>query len=233
MFLFFISSNFSYSLYFSFLFTLIICGSYCILKDLYLNKDNYKMIKNQKMGYVCSTKSELIMQYKTILPTVLLNSFLIIPLFINIFNKFYYIEYNINNFNIFNSILSLVLGLLLLDFTFYIGQYIMHNKYLYLWSHKKHHEFRFPVGIEALYLHWFDLIFGNIIPLYLPIILLNNHILTLVFWNILTIGSTILIAHSSNNDDFHLIHHMNSKYNYGHGIYMDKLLGSKFMTHQD
>ena len=88
------------------------------------------MIKNQKMGYVCSTKSELIMQYKTILPTVLLNSFLIIPLFINIFNKFYYIEYNINNFNIFNSILSLVLGLLLLDFTFYIGHYIMHNKYL-------------------------------------------------------------------------------------------------------
>ena len=60
-----------------------------------------------------------------------------------------------------------------------------HNKYIYAWSHKKHHEFKYPVGIEALYLHWFDLIFGNILPLFLPILIINNHIYALVFWNIL------------------------------------------------
>ena len=123
----------------------------------------------------------------------------------------------------------LFIGIFMIDFFFYIGHYIMHNKYLYKWSHKKHHEFDYPVGLEALYLHWFDLIFGNIIPLYLPILILNNHIYTLLLWTIFTISSTVLVAHSSFNDKFYLNHHIYRTLNYGHGTYMDRIFKTEII----
>ena len=49
----------------------------------------------------------------------------------------------------------------------------------------------------ALYLHWFYLCFGDILPLYLPIFIFKSHLYTIVLWNILNINiGKVLNAHS-------------------------------------
>ena len=214
--------EFPLELYLTFLLTLLLSSCYCAVIDL--------MYNNKKINDKIITQKELLYQYKKILPIVSINCFIIIPIFLYTSTYIYEIEYSYNKFNILSTLASLFVGIFMIDFFFYIGHFIMHNKYLYKWSHKIHHEFAYPVGLEALYLHWFDLIFGNIIPLYLPILILNNHIYTLLLWTIFTISSTVLIAHSSFNDKFHLNHHIYRNVNYGHGTYMDKLFKTEIIS---
>ena len=205
-------------IYFTFLFTYIICSTYCLIYDLYFLKE--KKINNHVIN-----KNERINQYKKILPTVLLNMFITIPPIAYASQKIYdpIIEYE--KFNIIYCILRLFIANYLIDFFFFTCHKLMHTKKLYKWSHKKHHEFKYPVGAEALYLHWLDLYIGNGIPLNLPILIIPGaHIYTWILWMISIIGSTVLRAHSSfNNNESHLAHHIYFNINFGTGMYMDKL----------
>ena len=206
-------------LYLSFFITFFITAIGCLIYDLYIIKDKKlkeKQISNQELKY----------QYKKILPTVLFNAFIVLPVVTNITE--YYITYKTyNTFNLYDSLVSIIIASLSLDFFFYICHYLLHNKYIYKWSHKLHHEFKYPVGMEALYLHWFDLCFGNILPLYLPIFIFKSHLYTIILWNIFIISSTVLNAHSSYKDNNHINHHIHFNVNYGTGLYMDKLLNTQ------
>jgi len=217
-------NKFPLELYLTFLLTLLFTSTYCAIIDL-ICKSKDKKINDKQI-----TQKELLYQYNKILPLVSLNSFLIIPIFLYISTYIYKIEYDHNKFDVLSTLVSLFIGIFMIDFFFYTAHYIMHNKYLYKWSHKIHHEFDYPVGLEALYLHWFDLIFGNIIPLYLPILILDNHIYTLLLWTIFTISSTVLIAHSSFNDKFHVNHHIYRNVNYGHRTYMDRIFKTEIIS---
>ena len=48
-------------------------------------------------------------------------------------------------------------------------------------------------------------------------------------WTIFTISSTVLVAHSSFNDKFHLNHHIYRTINYGHGTYMDRIFKTEII----
>ena len=99
----------------------------------------------------------------------------------------------------------------------------MHIPIIYKWSHYLHHQYRQSVGMEALYLHWFDLYFGNILPIYITIF--NTDLYTNIIWTILVITSTVF-THSNIIKNTHNDHHKYFIYNYGIGMYMDKLLNT-------
>ena len=101
----------------------------------------------------------------------------------------------------------------------------MHIPIIYKWSHSLHHKYRDSVGMEALYLHWFDLYIGNILPLFFQII--TSDLYTIMIWTFLVMISTV-ISHSNLFKTHHNDHHKYFVYNYGLGIYMDKLFTTDY-----
>ena len=99
----------------------------------------------------------------------------------------------------------------------------MHTSIIYKWSHKLHHIYKDPVGMEALYLHWFDLYMGNILPIYLPII--NTNLNLHIIWTFIIITNT-LFSHTQYIDLFHNNHHIYFNCNFGLGYYMDKIFNT-------
>ena len=195
-------------IYLTFLLTFYLVSGICFLYD-YLDKQNIE--HNHKM-----------LQYNNIYKTVLINSLFYIPIFTIPYE--YFVIYK-QEFNYFYTIKRIFISIFLLDFFFYCCHSIMHIKILYRWSHKLHHKYRDSVGMEALYLHWFDLYFGNIFPLY--VCMFTADLYTIIIWTFIVITSTI-ISHSGILKSGHNDHHKYFVYNYGLGVYMDRLLETDY-----
>jgi sterol desaturase/sphingolipid hydroxylase (fatty acid hydroxylase superfamily) len=120
------------------------------------------------------------------------------------------------------AVLNVVVG----DIWFYSFHRLLHWPPLY-WLHKKHHEAVRPVGVLALYAHPVDAILvnlGSMMALHLW--------LRFSFFQIFLIGTiattnTILGSHTATKDEFHVRHHRLQRYNYGVGLFMDRLLGTE------
>jgi sterol desaturase/sphingolipid hydroxylase (fatty acid hydroxylase superfamily) len=202
--------------YLTFLFTFISSSSICFVNDIFLNKNENDYIINQ---------------YRDILPTVAINIFLYIPIISLLAESNLDLLYSWQEYNLFRSIYSIFFAYLLIDVFFFTCHRIMHIPIIYKWSHKIHHKYKYTVGMEALYLHWFDLYFGNIIPLNLPIILMPKlHIITWMMYMIIIISATVLSAHGLIIQNDHDIHHIYFNYNYGTGMYMDHIFNTARKT---
>ena len=110
----------------------------------------------------------------------------------------------------------------------YLAHKLFHTKYFYKF-HKVHHQIKAPIGISAIYLHPIDLIFGNIIPIFVPFILLKPDFITIHLFNFFTIFNTIYESHGGfeNLSEFHDIHHKLSRYNFGTDVFMDRLFKTR------
>jgi len=123
-------------------------------------------------------------------------------------------------------LLHLFIYLLTIDFWLYVTHYLSHSKYLYKY-HKIHHEFKYPSSITALYTHWIDFYFNNLLPVTIMPVILQSNWITILIWMIYVTFNAVYVSHSRITlDKCHLIHHKYFKYNYGVGIYMDKLFGT-------
>ena len=193
-------------IYFNYLLTFYISSGLCYIYDYIYNK--------QKLS-----------QYKEINNIVLLNSFFYIPVIVIPYE--YYFKSDIEEFNIKNNVIIFLYSLITLDLLFYTFHRIMHTNVIYKLSHKLHHKNRNTIGMDSLYLHWFDLYIGNILPLYLVILLMNSHIYLIMIWNSFIILNAVF-THSSIIHSKHNNHHLYFKYNYGLEMYMDKLLGTEY-----
>ena len=175
---------------------------------------------NQKYIQEIISKKDLWKIYKKCLPLVSFNIFVVIPLLLCLpINKI------LQPFNYYH-ISHIPISLFLVDFSFYFCHYLFHNKFLYKF-HKVHHQIKRPICISALYLHPIDLIFGNILPLFLPIFVLQSSYEILCIWIFLTVFETVFGAHSGidGRGNAHDKHHKYFIVNYGSGFYIcDKLL---------
>lgn len=201
-------------LYLSFLTTFITSSTYCYINDL-KKENNEKLMK----------------QYKDILPIVAKNTFIYIPIISILTEKIVNVNYSWDEFNLFYMFIHIACAYPMIDFFFFIFHRIMHIPRIYRWSHKLHHKYKVTVGMEALYLHWFDLYFGNIMPLNIPIIFMPNlHIYTWMVYIFILISSTVISAHGLVFKNDHDMHHMYFNCNYGTGFYMDYIFNTENKT---
>jgi len=182
---------------------------------------NYKRIIN-------TPKTELINNYKKVFPTVVFNlhvlSFLIFYLispFLNMLNF---------QFSILKMVFDIICSVFMIDFFLFLSHKFMHYKCMYIWSHKVHHELKNPIGFGAFYNHWFDFIFAVLLPAIYPQIVLSSHYYTSLIWIILATSNVVFISHGGYaiSDMNHFYHHEKFNYNYGIGLYMDRLCGTLY-----
>ena len=175
---------------------------------------------NQKYIQKTISKLDLWNIYRKCCVLVCFNVFVIIPLIMCL--PFYKILQPFNYYHI----LHIPISSFLVDFSFYFYHYLFHQPFLYKF-HKVHHQIKRPICISALYLHPIDLIFGNILPLFLPIFILQSSYEILCIWTFITVFETVYCAHSGmeGRGNEHDKHHKYFVCNYGSGFYIcDKLL---------
>jgi sterol desaturase/sphingolipid hydroxylase (fatty acid hydroxylase superfamily) len=203
------------SYYFNGIITFSLTGLYTFYKDYY----NINKIKNRN-------HNELFLLYKKILPNVSFNLFIsLLP--ISLYLPQYAINSKLNILSFLPLSIKVILFPFILDCAFYTFHRLLHTKYLYIF-HKKHHELIDPVGIGAFYMSSIELYIGNILPVFIPVLLFGSNYYFLHIWTSFTIANAVYISHSNttNLSNFHDIHHKTFKYNYGLDIFMDKLFNT-------
>lgn len=175
-------------------------------------------------------KSEIRISYMRILWDVMFTvNVLTLPIMIFLSS---YINISKNPFIVSQCIFHLMLIFISEDFFMYITHRLMHIPVLYRF-HKKHHEYKNPISIAALYVNPIDYAFSNILPVILPCILLSSHEITVGIWIFFTVCNIVLNSHGKLGkliDKSHYYHHKLFNYNYGTGLYMDTLMGTKFIS---
>ena len=209
-----------FQLYLNFLTCFSVSSFICFIIDI--NSDIIKYNEKKIIQFKDqSTSIDLIKkQYNYIYPRVLVNVLLISPIFFKMLVN----NYNLNNNFSLSDLLYIFLAGCLIDIFFYTSHRIMHHPVLYKWSHKIHHNFKTPVGMESVYHHWFDLCFANILPIFLSLWILQ--VRSIQIWHIwvsLSTFFTVFIAHSGWIRDTHNDHHQLYNKHFGTGVFMDKL----------
>lgn len=185
-------------------------------------------MKNIFYNYKIQNKSpnSVITSYQKCFKTVLINTFIITLPMIACLTYF-----TMGNSYIFSKcFIDILISIPLVDFIFYFFHRLFHHPALYAKYHKKHHEVTAPIGISALYMTIPDLCIGNIIPVFLPMIILNANPITVCWWMAIATVNTVIMAHSGFVwlADFHDYHHKVFLRNYGTNVFMDWLFNTRY-----
>jgi sterol desaturase/sphingolipid hydroxylase (fatty acid hydroxylase superfamily) len=140
---------------------------------------NIKKIKNDK---------SIIFNYY-IIKRVFLNVF--IWSYVSIFFFSYFINMKKKQYSLYDTIKDLFISSFFIDPFFYFFHRLFHNKYLYKF-HKVHHEIKNPYGFSSFYMHEIDFMFGNVLPSFLPLIILSSTDITIKIWIFITVANTVL-----------------------------------------
>jgi methylsterol monooxygenase len=189
--------------------------SYYIPSIILFIADMYKMyIRTQKID-------DIMALYRKCIPTVLINASVFTWLPIYIMGSFC----NLLGFefSVLKMMFDMVASLFMADVLFYTTHKILHMKPFYQLFHKKHHELTAPIGVSALYMTVTDMYFANILPLYLPLIIVSAHPYTVILWMVLVNINTVIISHGGVKvlSDFHDNHHKYFNMNFGMNLIMD------------
>ncbi|KAF2881733.1 hypothetical protein ILUMI_24430 [Ignelater luminosus] len=127
--------------------------------------------------------------------------------------------------------LDLVVMILWEEIAFYYIHRFLHNKYVFKYLHKRHHEWKAPIALSALYSGSIEHILVNIIPTLFGTFVMGSHLATFYLWLSVTILGTLLI-HSGYHlpylpsPEFHDFHHLKFNQNYGVFGILDRISGT-------
>lgn len=126
--------------------------------------------------------------------------------------------------------LHFIVHVLIIDVWFYLTHRALHWRSLYGPIHKFHHRFKAPTAVACVYAHPVEYCIGNAAGVILGPTLTNCHPLSAGFWMAFSLISTAM-SHSGYaflGAENHDLHHEHFDYNFGVGVFMDKLLGTGF-----
>lgn len=151
------------------------------------------------------------------IPIIVYFSFVVIPVQTSI-RFVWYIE-----------ILKTIAYVVISEIWFYFFHFISHHKLLYKF-HKDHHQYTAPVAINALYANPLDFAIGPLFSISTGPMLFPGHIITLLIYTIVVVFVNAT-SHSGYDlmSRFHDDHHKYFNYNYGYGLFMDRI----FKTEKD
>lgn len=201
----------AYYLYVSFLLSFVLSGLAAFKRDV------CKFTRHLQ-------QKDVVLAYRSALPLVCFNVAVTIPACIYLIRPLIPAAREFR----FSQLLILPVYVLLIDVFFFTAHYAFHSKYLYP-LHKIHHRFKQPVSIAALYAHPLEILCGNILPLFGPLMLLPTSAPLVHLWIVYTTFETTFGAHSGVADwaDDHDLHHKHFNVNFGTGLYLcDRLFGT-------
>jgi sterol desaturase/sphingolipid hydroxylase (fatty acid hydroxylase superfamily) len=108
----------------------------------------------------------------------------------------------------------------ILSLIFYYVHRILHTPYLYKRIHKVHHSWQTPVGCSAIYAHPIEHLLNNILPVFIPTLILKMHpiylniIVFITTMNSVNVHSGYNFVNAQEHDD----HHKYFLCNYGAGL---------------
>lgn len=126
---------------------------------------------------------------------------------------------------------QLAVFLIIEDVLFFAVHWVMHKKWFFKRFHRVHHEYRESIAIATHYVHYVEHIFGNLIPVFAGVLILQPHPFTILFW-IMIVVMNALHTHSgyafpwmsySVHHDWHH-YHVNGSFS-AVGL-MDKIFGT-------
>ena len=121
------------------------------------------------------------------------------------------------------------------ELLFYHVHRLMHVKALYGTIHKQHHEFKHPNGLVAAYCHPVEMLFANVIPLFVGPVVSGCHVYVFQIWMLFSVLAT-QTHHCGYNwpwmkgneqPGFHDFHHERFVHNFGATGHLDRLHGTR------
>lgn len=120
----------------------------------------------------------------------------------------------------------------ILSTIFYYVHRILHLPYFYKRIHKIHHSWQTPIGCAAIYAHPIEHLFNNILPVFIPTLIMRIHpmyfnvIVFITTMNSVNVHSGYNFVNAQEHDD----HHKHFLCNYGAGIdIFDWLHGTRYI----
>jgi methylsterol monooxygenase len=175
-------------------------------------------LKNKKLNsYKLQKVSVNFDKYHKTIKNVFINQILSFPFIFILYPVISYIGNDMTFIipSIYNICKYLLLTLSVFDVIFYIGHVLGHK--IYLTIHRKHHEWKSPVGVAAHYNHIYEHILLNVIAPSISAVIVKSNATIMLLW--IFISTLSVVATHSGYSFFgaskHDIHHELYKYNYG------------------
>lgn len=203
------------SIFLTYLFSFII---YYYLDKIKYITDTYKIQKKTPDNFCTYWTNGILLSCFNLfvtIPIVILLSFYVIPV------------HATSVFTLKVEFIKPFLYVIISEAWFYFFHYMGHHKLFYKF-HKDHHQYTAPVAINALYADPLDFAIGSAMSISIGPILFPGHIYTLIIYTIAVIFVNAT-SHSGYNvmSRFHDDHHKYFNYNFGYGIFMDRIFGTE------
>jgi len=191
---------------YSFLYTVFIVHfcTYWIIGGIFTFIENYKFewINEYKIQKYDNNKDK---KFINIIITVLINQTIISYIFVHflytIFKNFNftlkYGEYP----NVKTIIYHFFIYFIIEEILFYYSHRMLHHASIYKYIHKKHHYWKTPISITAIYCHPIEHIISNLLPIFIGPFIMESHVILLLLWIFIATANT-LNAHSGFNLPF-------------------------------
>lgn len=82
---------------------------------------------------------------------------------------------------------QVALLLLIEDILFFAAHYFLHMKFLFRHVHRLHHEYKESIAIATHYVHYAEHLFGNLLPVFAGIVIIQPHPFVVMFWILLVV----------------------------------------------